>query len=494
VDSGNGAAPALGNVGSTGHVTSAGLRRFLAVAPWAIAFVTFLLSATDLWLSRLNGTVGPAQLVQLTTLGSAVIGALLASRRPRNPVGWFLCAIALTSGFSPLVWDYGYHALVAAPGSGPFGAQAFWLGNWLWLVVAGFFLPALVVRLPNGHAGRGWRLVDWLAITGSTALVLATALAPGMLDIRTSARNPYGVDGAQTLLTSLLWLGYVLVAAAVAGSVASMAARLGRAHGDEREQIKWIAGSGAILALALAYGFVRQVFFGQVLFTALVPFFMATVTVPISIGVAVLKYRLYEINLIINRALVYGSLTAALAGLYALSIAVTQVLVSVSGQRSEVAILLTAFVAATAFTPLKEWLQSAVDTKFSVRDPVAELNSFRERIDVVVNTLDPRRMARQLVDHLGASFQARFVLLSLESDGRIAPFYSTGSTSDDPALTIPLRSQGREVGVLTLGVRRGGAAYTSHDKEALELCANSVADAFLMWTDTLRGTAPIEAL
>jgi hypothetical protein len=460
------------------------------VVPWAIAVVTFSLCSTDLWLSRINGTIGPAQLVQVTTLGCAVIGALLASRRTRNPVGWILCAIALTAGFSPLVWDYGYHAVVIAPGSAPFGPEALWVGDWIWMPIAGFALPALAVRLPNGHAGRGWRTVDWLAVTGTTGLMLATALAPGGLDIRTSARNPFGVDGAQAFLTGVLWLGYALVAAAVIASVASLAARIRKAHGDEREQIKWIGGAGAIVALALAYGFVRQVFFGQVLFDALVPFFMSSVALPISIGVAVLKYRLYDINLIINRALVYGSLTAGLAGLYALSVGVTQGLLSVSGQRSEVAILITAFVAAAAFTPVKAWLQAAVDTRFAVHDPVAELNSFRERIDVVVNTLDPRRMARQLVDHLGASFQARFVLLSLESDGHIAPFYSTGSPTGDPALTILLRSQGREIGVLALGDRRGGAAYTAHDQKALELCAGSLAEAFALRTATVQ-TAPL---
>jgi hypothetical protein len=328
-----------------------------------------------------------------------------------------------------------------------------------------------------------------VAITGTTALVLATALAPGTLDQRTSVRNPFGVDGTQSLLTAGLWLGYVFVAAAVLGSVASILARLRAARGDETEQIKWIAGAGAILALALAYGFVRQVFFGQALFDALVPFFVASITVPLAIGVAVLKYRLYEINLIINRALVYGSLTAGLAGLYALSISMTQLLVTVSGQRSEIAILLTAFVGATAFTPVKGWLQSAVNSRFAVHDPVADLNSFRERIDVVVNMLDPSRMARQLVDHLGASFQPQFVLLSLESEGHMAPFYGIGNTSGNPALTIPLRSQGRKIGVLALGDRRGGAVYTSQDENALELCANSMADAFVLRTATLQGAA-----
>jgi hypothetical protein len=457
---------------------------------WIVPLLTVIVISLDLWLANLNRTSGPAQLSDLTTLGSAVIGALVVSRRPRNAVGWLLCAVGVLASLTSLVWDYGFHAVVAAGAGWPLGSQALWLGNWLWVPAAGIALPALTVRLPNGHAGHAWRAIDGLAIAGTVALVLAMALAPGGLDIRTSARNPFGVEGAAALLSGLRWLGYLFVAAAVIGSVASLVGRLRRAKGDEREQIKWIAGAGVIVALALAYGFVRQVFFGQVLYFALVPFFIATASVPIAIGVAVLKYRLYEVNLIINRALVYGGLTAALAGLYALSIALTQRLLSISGQRSDAAILLTAFVGATAFTPLKGWLQSAVDRRFEIRDPVRDVNSFRDRLDVVVDALDPSRLAPEFVNHLASSFQAEFVSLSLDANGRMTPRYSSGMAHGEPALTIALRSQGEEIGVLALGQRHDGLAYTQHDKQALQRCADSMADAISLWTTKAPRVAP----
>jgi hypothetical protein len=449
----------------------------VASVPSVAALVTVVFVAIDLWLSRQNHTTGAAQLVQFTTVGCAVMGALVASRRPRNPVGWILCAIAILAAFSTLVWDYGFHAVASARDSWPLGLQAFWLGDWIWLPVVCLGLPALTVRLPNGHHGGAWRAVDWLAILGTTALVLATALAPGTLDIRASAQNPFGLQGAEGWLLGLRWAGYAAVAAAAVGSVASLLWLMRRARGDEREQIKWIASAETLVAVTLAYGFVSQVVVDQTLVNALVPFFIATITLPTAIAISVLKYRLYEINLIINRALVYGTLTAGLAGLYALSVALAQILVGATGQRSNAAILITAFTGATLFTPAKERLQRIVNRRFAVLDPAGEMDSLRKNIDLVVNVLDADRIARRVVADVASSFEARFVVLSLASNSELVPFQHVGEPSGQAALKLPMRSRGQEIGVLSLGKRRGGLPYSHRDVEALQLCADAVADA-----------------
>jgi hypothetical protein len=266
------------------------------------------------------------------------------------------------------------------------------------------------------------------------------------------------------------------VATAVLVSVLALAGRMSRSRGDEHEQVKWIATSGAIIACALIYGFGRQALAGEALYDALVPFLVATATLPVSIGVAVLKYRLYDIDLIINRALVYGTMTAGLAGLYALSLSLTQILVGATGQRSAAAILLTAFVGSTAFTPAKGRIQQAVDRRFSVRDPVANVNSLRAQVEIVAQVLDAQRIARRLVDDLAADYQARFVSLSLNIDGQMVPFHTSGDLNDRVAMAISLRSRDREVGVLSLGERIGGVSYKPRDHHAVQQCADAVGD------------------
>jgi hypothetical protein len=443
---------------------------------WIATFASAAFMLADLWLAAQTRLIALTAATDPTIAGMAVIGAVLVSLRPRNPVGWILCGISFVGSFGQFAWSYGYYAVAVAPPDKPLGAQLLWVGTWIWLVGVGVGLPVLTARLPDGHAGRRTRVVDWLAIAGSAALVGASALMPGPLDFRTTVQNPFGIAGAGPWFIALRWAGYLAVGAAELVAVGALVGRLRGSRGDEREQLKWIASSGAVMTAALIYGFARQVVGDQDLYGALVPFLIATVTLPLSIGVAVLKYRLYQIDLIINRTLVYGSLTAGLAGLYALSLALAQMLVGVAAQRSDTAILLTAFVGTTAFTPAKGWLQKVVDTRFAVRDPAANVDSLRAQVEVVAQVLDAQRIARRLVEDLAVDYGARFVSLSLKSGGKPVTFHSIGDASGMAAVAIVMHNRGEEVGVLSLGERHGGLSYTSRDHHALQLCADAVAE------------------
>lgn len=456
------------------------LSHLASISPWALAVGTISLAITDLWLEGLNGTRGPADVAELTFVASAVIGAVLAVRRPRNPVGWLLCALPFVSSLTFAVGAYGDFTFLRAAGSLPLGAQAIWLSFLLWVPVVGLGLPMLIVRLPDGHMDRAWRAVDWLAAGGTLALLASNALMPGRMTALTNTPNPFGLDGAVGLLIAVRVVGYVLVLTALAGSVARLFSRLRTALGDEREQIKWIASSGAVMTAALLVGFISQASLHESLANALTPFFFASLTLPVAIGVAVLKYRLYEINLIINRTLVYGTMTAGLAGLYAASTALAQALIAFTGQRSNVAVLLTAFVGAMTFTPVKGWLQKSVDRRFAVNDPAAEVDGLRRQIELVVNVLDPHLIARRLVDHIAVSFQPTSVSLTLLANGELVPLHSRGEPSGEAALSIPLQSHDADLGVLKLGERRGGLIYTERDRLALRQCADAVADALVV--------------
>jgi hypothetical protein len=452
-------------------------RGSIAVVGWTISGAAIAFTAAGIGLMSQNGTGTAAASVALTLVVGSVIGAMVVTRQPRNSVGWILLGLALGGALAWFLWEYGYRALNFGPGWLPVGVIAFWLGSWIWLPVAGAGVPALLVRFPDGHRGSRWVAVDLLGAAGSAAAGLSLALLPGLLDPRVHRANPYGLVGADGLLIGLRWVGYIALAAAISASLAALWYRATRARGDEREQIKWITSAAALVAAALVYGLGRQVLVPEKLFDSLTPFFVSTVTLPAAIGVAILKYRLYDINLVINRTLVYGGLTAMLAGLYTFWVGLTQRLVAFSGQKSDIALLLTAFVGAAAFTPVKSWLQNTVDRRFSVQDPVSVVDSMREQIEGIVNVLDTQRIARRLVEDAAATYQARYVALALGADGESRPFHAVGDSSAAPVLHIVLHSRGHELGVLSLSARRGGAVYTVRDQHALQLCADAVAEA-----------------
>ena len=468
---------AVANGLSSGAVVARSrLLQFAAPVAWIAALISTSLIVAGVALAENNHTMGPGTADNLTFLGCAAIGALVVSRRPRNAVGWILCGVALFASLDQAAWQYGYVAVTHPPPRAPLGLQSLWLAEWIWVPAVGLGMTFMAVRLPDGRLGRGMQIVEWLAVAGTIALIVALALRPGQLDPRLSANNPFGIAGAGGLLTTLKWVGYASIGVAVLVAAASVIGRLRGSRGDEREQLKWIATAAALMTIALAYGFIRQAISSENLFDALLPFLISSVTMPVAIGVALLKYRLYDIDLIINRALVYGSLTAVVAGLFALSLALSQQFVASTGQRSEVAIVVTAFVAAAAFTPIKGALQRAVDARFAVVDPVTNLNSLRSQVEVIAQVLDGRRIAMRLVDELAADYRANFASLSLNSESGLVPVHHSGDPSTKIALAIPLRSRGREVGVLVVGERHGGLSFSERDCEALQRCADVVAE------------------
>jgi hypothetical protein len=447
---------------------------------WIAAAIATVFIAVDVVISTRTQLFVQTAIDDLAIVGLAVVGAIVVSRRPANVIGWLLLGIGFIGSLAQFLWTYGYYLFYFVPSLAHVGAISVWAATWVWLLPLGVGLPALALRLPNGEATPDARPIEWLAIGGVTVLLVALALMPGQLDLLSRIQNPFGVQGAGSLLTGLRWIGYVAVGTASLVAAATLVGRLRGAHGDELAQLKWIATAGAVLTVALVYGLVRQVLTNQDLYSALLPFLISAVLLPVAIGVAVLKYRLYEIDTIINRALVYGSLTAGLAGLYAVSVALAQILVGVAGQRSEAAILLTAFVGAAAFTPTRGWLQRLVDGRFAVRDPVTGIDALRDQVQLVSEVFDAERIARRLVFDLAAGYQPRFVSLTLDNRGQTLECHAGGDTTAKVALVIPVHSAGREIGSLTLGDRSGGRPYTLRDRQSLQQCADTVADAIVI--------------
>jgi hypothetical protein len=202
---------------------------------------------------------------------------------------------------------------------------------------------------------------------------------------------------------------------------------------------------------------------------------------PISIGIAILPYRLYEIDLLINRALVYGSLTAFLAGLYAAAIQLFKLLFEgATGETSETAVILTTLILAAAFTPAKNQAQRLVDRYFGqVHDPHKELKAYADQIESIVRVLDIEENASQFLQRAVDSLDAEGGTVYLYDGGTVCA-KGTVSTDAPGSVRVPLVYNGAEIGYLALGPRSDGATYAGEDREALEATACQVARAIVL--------------
>jgi hypothetical protein len=434
----------------------------------------------------------------------AVLGAVIATREPRNSIGWLMCAVALAVSLIHLPAGYAYYALAIQHGSWPLGSLFAWWAAWSWVPQLAL-LPLISVRFPDGKAQGHMRAVDWLAIAGVTIFALAIALEPaaavlGFMPIpypRINEMLPYFHDAAAGLLpvhllAQLQGLGLVFMVGSYVASATALLTRLRDARGDQRLQIEWFAYAGALVAVALVYGGLAWNFLGQPLYIALTPLGLAALGLPVALGIAILRYRLYDIDLLINRTLVYAGLTAILGALYAAVVTfLNRLFISVSGQKSDAAYVVTAFVVAVAFGPVRDWLQRQVDRRVGRRDAPQLLDEFRTGVDAVVAVLDADRVMRQLVDQAVGAFNARGAALYVGSSAE--PVYTRGDWSGRAGADVAMRHDSKEVGRLVMGVRRGGAEYAERDRAALQRSADSVAEAIALAGRLGRHAVPVAA-
>ncbi|MDF2968509.1 MAG: putative two-component system sensor kinase [Nocardioidaceae bacterium] len=319
----------------------------------------------------------------LAMVGFAVVGAVLGSRRPGNPIGWLLLGIALALGAQVFAEVY-----VVTP-TYPGRLVIAWIASWLWfvwLVLAGIVIPLL---FPTGRLlSRRWRPAAWLAVSGLVASVVGAAFEPGNLALTTPIENPLGASGtAADLMRAVSLLGGGLVTAAFVLGGVSLAVRFRRAQGVERQQLKWFALVGLIMLTGLAVSAVAESFpgrwaevLGGIGWSTFLFGFIAGI--PAAIGIAILSYRLYDIDVVINRTLVYGALTVTLAAFYlALVMAFGLVLNPVTGE-SDLAVAGSTLAVAALFRPLRSRIQAIVDRRFyrSRYDAARTLAAFSDRL------------------------------------------------------------------------------------------------------------------
>jgi hypothetical protein len=314
----------------------------------------------------------------------ASVGALIASRRQSNPIGWLSLVVALA--FALATCAFAYTELGTDGTVLPGAAYAAWLATSGWLV--GLVVPATFVLLlfPNGRLVDGrWRVVAIAASAGLAGAIVNQSLTPGMLGgTRRSFENPFGVPALEPVLGVIGAFAVVAILVSAAGSIAALLVRFRHGTEVERRQIKWLLYAGAFPPLAWVVGLILEMFLGSSesvtnVTNALLS--VAVAAIPIAIGVAILKHRLYDIDLIINRTLVYGALTALLAAAYFGIVVLLQGLVPGAGD-SEVTVAGSTLAVAALFRPLRARVQAFIDRRFYRRryDAQRTIESFAARL------------------------------------------------------------------------------------------------------------------
>ena len=330
---------------------------------------------------------GFAVLTGLLSLAYPAVGALIASRLPTNPIGWIFCGSGLIYVTQRFATAYADHALLENIAL-PWGEFAAWFSTWI-----GFAFPTLAVFLmllfPGGRLPSGrWRIVVWLTVFGAAMSALGVAFMPGILLHHRYVDNPFGVVGViYGKLTTYGFfgvsrlLGLTLLSTGLLVALFSIILRLRHARGNDRQQLRWFLFAAVPLTFVgsldgldgIVANFTTDFMFHPVYMLysrgLLVPVLyvevLAFILVPICTYVAILRYNLYDIDVVVNRTLVYGSLTAVLVALYFVGIVVLQrVFVLLTGQESTLAVVASTLLIAALFTPLRRRIQSFIDRRF----------------------------------------------------------------------------------------------------------------------------------
>jgi hypothetical protein len=358
--------------------------RKAAWSAWGIWALTVLAMVLTLLLAALNASTSSLRnmvFVSLVILAFSTVGALIGSRRPENPIGWLFCSGAFAWILGELALEYGVYALITAPGTLPVGVWAAWFGGWArgmgWFLIVAF----LLLLFPNGRLpSPRWRPVLWGAVGYVGFFTVVIWLSPVSNDTRLAfVRNPLGLE--IEIITFLLELLYLTIPLLLVAGAAAVIVRFRRSGGAERQQLKWFAYAVAVMFILFVLWF-SLALAGLVVADALV-FTVPLLGLPIAVGVAILRYHLYDIDLLVNRTLVYGSLTALLAATYLGGVVLMQGTFRVlTGQESQLAIVASTLLIAALFVPLRRRVQFFIDRRFYRRryDAVRTLQDFSSRL------------------------------------------------------------------------------------------------------------------
>ncbi len=399
--------------------------RAAAWLAWSMWALTMALTALALLLLALNLSYPDPHVFDLWVQGTVIavtcstVGVIIASRRPHHLIGWLFCAVGLLVGVDHFCGEYAIYALLTQPDSLPGGRISAWVAGWIWMP-ANALLVFVALLFPDGRLpSRRWSAFARLNVVVAVVGTVAVALLPGPIPALSPIENPLGLEGARNLLGPVATISAALERGILGLiAVASLFLRMRRASLEERQQLKWFtyAASVAVIGAILTYVVPDATgarWVGQVGLALLAVGF---VSVPIAIGVAILKYHLYEIDLLINRTLVYGALTVLLVAVYVGSVVMLQGLLrALTDQESQLAIVASTLAVAALFNPLRRRIQGFIDRRFYRRkyDARKTLEAFSARLR---DETDLEALSGDLVGVVRETMQPAHVSLWLRPD------------------------------------------------------------------------------
>ncbi len=442
---------------------------------WAIAVIGLMLINLSIvaWHLVSTGNASTFFSHQLLTpflvVAYMLLGVAVVNKRPRNPIGWLFLVTATSYAFTALAAGIlVYGPALPAPVSPGIMAFATWLGMWAWLPAQILPITYVLLLFPDGRLlSPRWQPIAWAAGLGLGMTMFAIALHPGPLETWALGPNPYGVRGAEPMATAVLNIGTVLLGIGVFGSLASVFIRYRRSTGTARAQMKWLAYAAFVilgLALVLVPVWIWRGVSGTVALEAsIVITNLMILGVVTAAGVAIVSNRLYDIDIIINRTLVYGVMTGVVFLFYVLIVGGAGVLFQTQG--SWLLALLATGLVAVLFQPLRDRLQRSVNRLlYGQRDePFEVLAQLGQQLE---QTITPEAVYPTIVETVAAALRLPYVGLQEQTATGFTTVHAHGKPTTDP-VTLPLTYQGEIVGRLVVARRSAGEALSEMDERLL---------------------------
>jgi hypothetical protein len=388
---------------------------------WSLCAGSLVLMAAGLVLlvlsrhARFPPSVDPwdeQALAILQFLGAPILGGLIAARRPANIYGWLWCVIGLGVGLDAFARGYATYGLLGRPGALPGATVVAWATNVTWILGLGL-VPLALLLFPDGRVPTPrWRPLAWLILALAVALPLEGAVGPGPLQVFPFLDNPVGVTGGPLgwLIQAFGPVGFQLFLATLPAAALALALRFRRARGVERQQLKWFAAAGLILVAVPVADTIGLLGFDSNRLIEL----LSTWPLYVAIGIAILRYRLYDIDRLLNRTLVYGLLTLILGLGYGGAVLVAgQLFGGLGGQPPSWAVAAVTLATAALFQPARHRIQAIVDRRFNRRryDTAATIQAFatrlRQQLDLDALTVELLAVADQTMEPTRTSLWLR---------------------------------------------------------------------------------------